>query len=166
MAKRQGRGTPSRRNQGLEPPEQGMLQKAAASEQLRGSGARMTAQRLAVLDALEANRTHPAAETIIDLVHQRLGHVSPATIYNTLESLESLGLVRRLNGLEPRARFDPDTTDHQHAICKCCGRVWDIQVPDPEIPGFCVEDVVVRGICEQCQAKQNESQSSKKECQR
>ena len=113
----------------------------------------MTAQRHAVLDILAGNRTHPTAEDIIAEVRRRLGCVASATIYNTLGSLEDLGFVRRIDGLEQRAHFDPDTSDHQHAICLKCRRVWDVaslSAPDDLPEGFEVLDILVQGVCGLC----------------
>lgn len=130
-----------------------MLKPEEAESQLREQGARMTAQRYAVLDILAGNRTHPTAEGLVAEVRERLGCVAPATIYNTLETLVNLGFVRRLDGLEQKAHFDPDTSDHQHAICLACREVWDIgpvaQIPD--VPdGFTVLNTLIQGICEHC----------------
>lgn len=113
----------------------------------------MTAQRLAVLDILSGNRTHPTAEGIVSEVEKRLGCVAPATIYNTLDALEELGFVRRIEGLEHKAHFDPDTSDHQHAICLKCKRVWDVEpvAPPSSLPQkFEVRDIIIQGVCSKC----------------
>lgn len=130
-----------------------MLSPEAAAAKLKKAGSRMTAQRKAVLDILYDNRTHPTAEALISQVQEKLGFVSIATIYNTLESLVELGFVRRINGLEQRARFDPDTSDHGHAICRKCKKVWDVDSPStlPDLPdNFQVEDILIQGVCVDC----------------
>jgi len=127
-----------------------MLSVTGAQSALKEAGARMTAQRLAVLSILEGNRTHPTAEAIVRQVQGRLGYVSPATIYNTLDSLEKIGMVRRIEGLEPKTHFDPDTSPHQHAICRVCGRVFDIDEVPVVVPEFQVQDIVVHGVCAKC----------------
>jgi Fur family peroxide stress response transcriptional regulator len=130
-----------------------MLSPEMAEASLKENGCRMTAQRHAVLEILAGNRTHPTAEALVSQVQAKLGYVSPATIYNTLESLEELGFIRRIDGLEQRAHFDPDTSDHQHIICRNCKRVWDIKSPTPlkDLPsGFKVEDILIQGVCEEC----------------
>ena len=130
-----------------------MLEPQEAAGRLREHGARMTAQRHAVLEMLSGNRTHPAAEEIVAEVRDKLGCVAPATIYNTLETLAELGFVRRLDGLEQRARFDPDTSDHEHAICLKCRTVWDVgpvSTPDDLPEDLTVLHVLVQGICGRC----------------
>lgn len=138
-----------------------MLSPDEAERSLREQGARMTAQRRAVLSILSGNRTHPTADEVVGEVRQRLGCVSPATIYNTLQTLEELGFVRRIDGLEQRAHFDPDTSEHEHAICVGCRRVWDVaSIASPaDLPeGFEVSDILVQGICKDC-AGQNQKES-------
>lgn len=130
-----------------------MLSPHEAERQLRQQGARMTAQRRAVLDLLSGNRTHPTAEALISAVRERLGCVAPATIYNTLDTLEKLGFVRRIEGLEDRAHFDPDTSDHQHAICVNCQKVFDVgPVAAPaDLPaGFHLQSILIQGTCGSC----------------
>ncbi len=130
-----------------------MLLPEEAARILKETGARMTAQRRAVLEILSGNRTHPTAEQILRQVEERLGCVAPATVYNTLETLERMGFVRRIDGLEQRAHFDPDTSVHQHAICSRCRRVWDVAEIDPpaDLPkGFRAKEIIVQGTCEHC----------------
>lgn len=136
--------------------EQFMLSPEEAERCLRDQGARMTAQRRAVLNILAGNRTHPTAEAVVSEVRDRLGCVAPATIYNTLQTLEELGFVRRIDGLENRAHFDPDTSEHEHAICVNCRRVWDlasIAAPADLPDGFAVSEILVHGVCKDCAGK-------------
>jgi len=130
-----------------------MLQPEEAARGLREAGARMTAQRWAVLEILSGNRTHPPAEDIVLRVQEKLGCVAPATIYNTLETLAELGFVRRIDWLEQRAHFDPDTSEHQHVICSKCRRIWDVAAmdPPPDLPDqFEVSDIIIQGKCKDC----------------
>jgi Fur family transcriptional regulator, peroxide stress response regulator len=130
-----------------------MLEVEDVESRLREHGSRFTAQRRAVIEILSGNRTHPTADELVAVVRERLGCVSPATIYNTLETLEELGFVLRIDGLESSAHFDPDTSDHQHAICTKCRKVWDVREtpPPPDLPeSFEVTDVLFQGTCSDC----------------
>jgi len=138
-----------------------MLAPEEALRKLSERGARMTAQRRAVLDILSGNNAHPTADEIVALVRRRLGCVSSATIYNTLDTLEEMGFVRRIDGLEQRAHFDPDTSVHQHAVCTKCRRVWDVapmSCPDDLPEGFGVTDIIVQGVCSKCEGTTQGSQ--------
>lgn len=130
-----------------------MLDPDLAAEELKSSGARMTAQRKAVIDILSGNRSHPTADCIISQVRERLGCVSSATIYNTLDELYELGIIRRIDGLEQRSHFDPDTSIHHHAVCLKCKCVWDVSPVcyPPDLPeGFEVNDILYQGFCARC----------------
>ena len=120
----------------------------------------MTAQRLAVFRNLAESREHPTAEAI----HSHLNHgqvpMSLATVYRVLEFLEEEGLVRRVSTTEGAARFDANLMQHQHLVCRKCGRMEDcegflpanFQLPEAEPGEFVPEDLDVRiiGLCPKC----------------
>lgn len=139
--------------------EPGPLRPALAEELLRAAGVRMTPQRRAVLCVLEGNRSHPSAAEIIERVRGRIGAVSVATIYNTLDKLAELGLVRRLDVMEASTRFDPDTSAHHHFVCRACGAVLDapprFAARLAGFDGHTIEDVIFKGICSQCGSAKN-----------
>ena len=114
----------------------------------------MTPQRRVVLQLLDGNRTHPTAARIVEQTRERLGCVSVATIYNTLDTLVALGLVRRLDVMESSVHFDPDTSAHHHFVCRVCHAVLDVPASAAtEIEfagGHRVEDIVLKGICARC----------------
>ncbi len=135
-----------------------MLRPEEAERRLQQQGARLTAPRRAVLRVLAGNRAHPSAEEIAARVRAKLGCVAPATVYNTLLALEKLGFVRRIEGLEARAHFDPDTSAHEHAICLRCRRVWDVAavaLPSGLPEGFRVSDHLIQGLCGDCAEAQS-----------
>lgn len=132
----------------------GPLRPALAEELLRAAGVRMTPQRRAVLGVLDGNRSHPTAAEIIERVRARIGAVSVATIYNTLEKLVDLGLVRRLDVMEASAHYDPNTSAHHHFVCRECGAVLDAPPKfAARLAGFdghTIEDVILKGTCAKC----------------
>ena len=84
--------------------------------------------------------------------------MSQATVYRTLEFLEREKLVRRVSAPEAVARFDANLDFHQHLVCRRCGRLTDVAVPElrkpkiPNVPGFIVEELDIRlvGRCRDC----------------
>jgi Fur family transcriptional regulator, peroxide stress response regulator len=132
----------------------GPLVPDVAEGMLRAAGVRMTPQRRVVLQILDGNRTHPTAAAIVEEARKRLGCVSVATIYNTLETLVEMGLVRRLDVMESSVHFDPDTAKHHHFVCRRCHRVLDLpagsalDLGSPD--GHLVEDIILKGICAEC----------------
>jgi Fur family transcriptional regulator, peroxide stress response regulator len=99
---------------------------AHPAQRLREAGMRATGPRLAILSFLEAERTHPSAEQIHEALSGDLPSLSLSTVYSTLESFLRAGLVRRVPTPEGRLRVDGTTQDHDHAVCRSCGRIFDI----------------------------------------
>jgi len=92
----------------------------------RSLGIKLTPQRLAILECLEGNKSHPSAEDIYRRVRKRFPTMSFATVYNTLEILSEKGGLKSLTIDPERKRYDPDTSPHHHLICLGCKRVVDI----------------------------------------
>ena len=81
---------------------------------MRGAGYKATPQRTAVLRALIAEQ-HQSLEEI----RARCLEVGLVTVYRTLDLLNELGLVRRLD-LGDGARYELAEDHHHHMICESC----------------------------------------------
>jgi Fe2+ or Zn2+ uptake regulation protein len=125
---------------------------ARLTARLKAHGHRVTMPRLMVHRFVAGAPKHVTAED----VHGELPSLSFATIYATLGLLEELDLVRRVSTLEGAAVYDSRTDAHDHAICRRCGRMFDVEaraVPaGPAPPGFRVEHAGVQlvGLCADC----------------
>ncbi len=131
-------------------------------ERYRKLGLKMTPQRLAILEYLEGNTSHPSAEDIFRHVEEKFPSMSFATVYNTLEALKEKGLIVELN-IEPgKKRFDPNIEPHHHMICERCHRIFDVfedfpvNLPEKYTKKFKVKrcQVVFYGLCEECQKEE------------
>ena len=120
---------------------------------MRGSGYKVTPQRVAVLKAL-ASEQHQSLEEI----RARCPGVGMVTVYRTLDLLGSLGLVRRLD-LGDGARYEIAEDHHHHMICESCGDISEFEecpLDSTRIPtqnqGFEVRShsVEVYGVCGSC----------------
>lgn len=89
-------------------------------------GVRATPQRVRIYDALRSTRSHPTAEELFSLVRPGLESLSLATIYNTLEVLARVGLIRRLATTNGCCRYDADTTPHSHVRFSDSGEIADL----------------------------------------
>jgi Fe2+ or Zn2+ uptake regulation protein len=122
------------------------------TEALRARGQRVTLPRLMVHRFVSRAPQHVTADDI----HAELPSLSFATIYSTLDLLEELGLVRRVSTLGGSAVYDSRVEAHDHAVCRVCGRMFDIEsasVPAASAPhGFHVErrQVELVGVCANC----------------
>jgi Fe2+ or Zn2+ uptake regulation protein len=134
---------------------------SAFAEALRASGLRVTAPRLAVMVALEA-RPHSDTDTVIGLVRDDLGSVSPQAVYNVLAALVGVGLVRRIEPAGSVARYEVRVGDnHHHIVCRTCGSTTDVDcavgrrpcLTPSETAGYLLDEAEVTfwGLCPDCQ---------------
>uniref|UniRef100_A0A7V4LBT4 Transcriptional repressor n=1 Tax=Desulfobacca acetoxidans TaxID=60893 RepID=A0A7V4LBT4_9BACT len=145
----------------------------ALVEKLRNRRISVTPQRLAVLTVLEKSRTHPTAEQIFQEVRRDMPAISFNTVYKTLEVLCQRGLVIKVNPLHEVARYDIDTGEHAHLVCRRCHHIvdlHDLKVPIPPLPahlegGFRVDghSLFYWGLCPSCQHAETEQSDIHKE---
>ncbi|HJZ69429.1 MAG TPA: Fur family transcriptional regulator [Blastocatellia bacterium] len=127
---------------------------------------RVTPQRLAVYRALAEDLSHPTAESVYDRLSKQLPGLSQATIYRTLQFFESENLIRRVSSPGAIGRFDANIGPHQHLLCRVCGRLEDISLPElhkariPRVEGFKVEELDIRlvGLCGSCSRSKSRNQ--------
>jgi len=135
----------------------------AAATRLHGAGLRPTAIRLAVLDAL-GSRPHAAVPAIVAAVQQSLGSASRQSVYDALEQLLAVDLVRRIEPAGSSARYEVRVRDnHHHVVCRRCGSAADVDCAVGEAPclepsqthGFVLDEAEVTfwGLCPRCQHK-------------
>jgi len=123
-----------------------------------------TSQRLAILDYLKGNTSHPSAEDIYRTVSKKNGSMSFATVYNTLNTLAKAGTLRELTIDPERKRYDPDTSQHHHLICVLCGMIVDVPAGvTVDLPGSMAHDFTLLGShiefygqCASCKKKQKD----------
>ncbi|MFJ9174835.1 Fur family transcriptional regulator [Streptomyces sp. NPDC102360] len=136
-----------------------------AGELLRRNGLRSTAQRRAVLAALQG-RSHASAADL----EERIGLSRPEGssaglsrqgLYNVLEDLTRVYLVRCIEPAGSPARFELRVGDnHHHLVCRSCGRIEDVDCAVGAAPcldpvqdsGFTVDEAEVTwwGLCADC----------------
>ena len=117
---------------------------------------RLTPQRRAVLDAIEAERGSFTAADIYDAARGSEPNLGLATVYRTLELLRQEGYVRQLAGAT-YVRCHPG--HHHHLVCVSCGAVEETELcgaPSPSVlrrkHGFRAEthELDVYGLCARC----------------
>ncbi len=130
-------------------------------QKYREIGLKLTPQRLAILEYLDGNTSHPSAEDIYREVKKRFPTMSFATVYNTLEVLRKRGNLLELTIDPERKRYDPNTSPHHHLICLRCKKIVDVHVdyridlPQKERESFEVfgNHIEFYGICNNCKQK-------------
>jgi Fur family peroxide stress response transcriptional regulator len=126
-------------------------------ERCRKSGLKITPQRIAVYEILLSSPNHPTVEEIYEEVKKRYPFVSLATVYRTVETLEQMGLAKKVCYWGSSARYDANTEEHHHLICVKCGAIRDIYIDreidiPKELEGFKTEgySVNIYGLCPKC----------------
>ncbi|MGW6427150.1 Fur family transcriptional regulator [Nocardia sp. NPDC055053] len=127
---------------------------------LRDAGLRVTAPRIAVLNAVAAH-PHSDAEAIAAVARATLGTVSTQAVYDVLNACVRVGILRRIEPAGSPARFETRTGDnHHHLVCRSCGAVVDTECVVGAAPclqpaddhGFTIDEaeVVFWGLCPDC----------------
>jgi Fur family transcriptional regulator, peroxide stress response regulator len=133
---------------------------------LRSAGMRVTAQRVAICDLLVESSEHPTAQQIFENLRSRYSSLSLATVYNTLETLVSLGVVNELGSVGDEAiHYDADLSPHVNLACLACHRVIDlpsahIQQVAEEVEGasgyrLLGARVLYYGLCPECSGQRS-----------
>jgi Fur family peroxide stress response transcriptional regulator len=102
-----------------------------------------------ILAALEHDRNHPTAEQLFERLRQDYSSLSLSTVYQTLDAFLRAGLCRRVTDAGDRMRVDGTPQDHDHAVCRVCGAIFDIDrrlFPLPIPPAHLPNDLVVTGL--------------------
>lgn len=132
------------------------------ADQLRATGLRVTAPRVATLTAV-ADHPHVDAETVAHIVRDSLGTVSRQAVYDVLHVLTEAKLLRKVDAGRS-SRYELMTDDnHHHLYCTSCGRLEDVachtaQAPclepaDPMGYEIHIAEVMYRGLCPDCVAQ-------------
>ena len=98
-------------------------------ERLRDVGLRATTPRRVIVETLLAQRDHVTADDLTAAVQAGYPEVHRATIYRTLEALESLGVLYRLSTGQGPTQWHLTQHSHQHLVCDSCGAVEEVSSP-------------------------------------
>lgn len=101
-------------------------------EKLKEKGYKLTTQRRIIYDIFAENlELHLSPEEIYDMVKYKYPEIGLATVYRTLQLLEELNIIYKLNFNDGCSRYELNTTkDHQHhhLICLKCGKVIEVEL--------------------------------------
>lgn len=139
--------------------------KVSVSDALRAAGLQVTAQRLAVYQAVEMS-PHAMADEISQIVRAELGVISRQAVYDALNAMSECGIIRRIQPAGSPARYEHRVDNHHHLACRHCENVVDVDCAIGEAPcliaehnhGFQIDEaeVIYWGVCPECQ--KNKSQ--------
>ena len=138
-----------------------MLWAKQPEQLLREHGVHVTAQRIAVFNAITSHQ-HISADAVAVAVRADIGSISRQSVYDTLTLLATAGLVRKIQPVGSPALFEREMGDnHHHIICRDCGHLADVECAVGSAPcltasddhGFEIDeaDVAYLGRCPSCQ---------------
>jgi len=130
-------------------------------------GRSFTAQRQLLLSLIRKVGRHITAKELYRRASRKNESISLATVYRTLRLFKELGLVeeRRLGQVYCHYEIK-ESADHQHLVCKSCGKV--IEYESPLLPEFVDKvrsdsgfkatkiELYVEGYCQQCEQGRSE----------
>jgi len=130
------------------------------TDQLHQRGFRVTAQRLAVLDALH-HGGHLSPGEVYARVRADLPGLTEATVYRALEFLAQEKFILAGRGPDGRLRYELTADEHHHLVCRECGMAVDIgQEPLQALVGrletetrfqIDLRHLTFSGLCPACQ---------------
>jgi Fur family peroxide stress response transcriptional regulator len=136
-----------------------MLKVEDGIKHLQSCGAKITAQRIAIMRSLENRDDHPSAEKIFLELKPHYPTLSIATVYSTAQLLAQASMIRILSIYEKKVFFDPDTTPHAHFMCTSCKKIIDLRAdfelltqmnPGSGIYSIDCTEVFHYGLCSHC----------------
>ena len=130
------------------------------TEILKSMGLQVTAQRIAVYRAVR-DSPHAIADEIAQTVRDELGAISRQAVYDALNAMSEVGILRRIQPAGSAARYEHRVDNHHHLACRSCGSVIDIDCAIGEAPcltpkedhGYQIDEAEVTywGLCPSCQ---------------
>lgn len=131
-------------------------------DRLKAHGINPSKQRMAIMEYLMTQPTHPTVEEVYKALVPFIKTLSRTTVYNTLRLFSEHNAAQMITIDEHRVCYDGNLEPHVHFFCKKCEKVYDFmeeQVPAlryegvPE--GFQVHEAQIyyRGLCKHCAEK-------------
>lgn len=132
--------------------------------ELKKQNVRLTPQRLKVLEYLSNSTDHPTVDQIYSALKKEVPSLSKTTIYNTVNYLADLNLIRVLTLDDNEAHFDADTDSHGHFKCRSCERIYDFDIDvdsciTENLDDYKIDEKVVyfKGTCPGCLSNDNKN---------
>ena len=123
---------------------------------------RNTIQCALVLEAVNKLQCHATADEIYNALVKEHPNISKGTVYRNLLRLCETGDIRKREIPGGAVRIDHLSSNHYHARCVKCGRVFDVDmeyvadieksIKDTHGFVFTGHDIVFKGICSECKS--------------
>ncbi|MDR1372850.1 MAG: transcriptional repressor [Dysgonamonadaceae bacterium] len=132
--------------------------KTEARKRLMQFGIKPSLHRLAVMEYLMGNLTHPTTDTIYNNLFPAIPTLSKTTVYNILKLFEEKRAIAAIVIDGKNARYDSDISQHAHFQCRKCGSVRDLRLKETlpvmveNSDNLVIDDchIYFRGYCSEC----------------
>ncbi|MGB1247825.1 MAG: Fur family transcriptional regulator [Chitinophagales bacterium] len=157
-------------------PKQETIQevKDIFSSYLVKNGLRKTPERFTILEEIYSRDDHFEAETLFVDIKNKSFNISRATVYNTLDLLNSCDLIKKHQFGKNLAQYEKSYgyKQHDHIICAKCQKV--VEFCDPRVQqiknlmaGLLDFEIThhslnLFGYCSSCQSKKNKEDGNNK----
>ena len=125
---------------------------------------RNTIQKELVLNAVTEMHRHVTAEEVYDYIKAEYPTIGKGTVYRNLGILVNENKIRKVEIPGGADCFDFTLKKHYHVKCIVCGNVFDVDMDEIEIMDSLIRDkhgikfldydILFKGICKECQEKQ------------
>ncbi|MDR0753850.1 MAG: transcriptional repressor [Prevotellaceae bacterium] len=129
-----------------------------AIDRLHEFGIKLSLQRIAVMNYLLNNYTHPAADTVFNGLYRSIPTLSKTTVYNALKLFVKHGAVIEITIDDKNVRYDADIMQHAHFQCKTCNCIYDVPIKKSKLMmikktgnlKITESHLYYKGYCEKC----------------
>lgn len=130
-------------------------------ERLRENTLKVTPQRIAILEEIEA-AGHIDIDALYEILRISFPNISLATVYKNVNQMYELSILEVIKVPNHKQQYEISKEPHIHLACDSCGSVMDMDNCIDELmnsaesgSGYRLNHstVVLNGICPSCQAK-------------
>ena len=130
-------------------------------ERLRENTLKVTPQRIAILEEIEA-AGHIDIDALYEILRISFPNISLATVYKNVNQMYELSILEVIKVPNHKQQYEISKEPHIHLACDSCGSVMDMDNCIDELmnsaesgSGYRLNHstVVLNGICPGCQAK-------------
>ena len=131
------------------------------TEKLRENTLKVTPQRIAMLEEIEA-AGHIDIDALYEILRMSFPSISLATVYKNVNQMYELSILEVIKVPNHKQQYEIAKAPHIHLACDACGSVMDMDQCIDELmdsaesgSGYRLNhsSVVLNGICPSCQAK-------------
>lgn len=128
--------------------------------ELQEAQLQVTPARIAAMRLFESHDKPVDAQHVLEHLKKDLS-VDRVTVFRILKTFVEKGIIRKLEFQEGKARYELNTNEHHHLVCRNCGEIEDIsdcnitalEKDIQKIKGFLVASHSLEffGLCKNCQ---------------